>query len=233
MRHKSATNLAPMDQTRQVPATFARRPITPDPSFERDHAAHLREVCSVEERLALYDRFAGLRTAFDGAMRRIVLRSLVRGLGDGVTVDVGFHFLHPHTIEIGDGVHLGAGAFIQGRHDGRCSIGKRVWIGPGAYLDARDLVIEDFVGWGPGAKVLGSQHTGEPSERMVIETDLVIAPVRIGVGADVGTNAVVLPGVTVGANALVGAGAVVTSDVAPYAVVAGVPAKMLRDRRSP
>jgi acetyltransferase-like isoleucine patch superfamily enzyme len=41
---------------------------------------------------------------------------------------------------------------------------------------------------------------------------------------------VILPGVTVGKGAIVGAGAVVTSDVPPYAVVAGVPAKVLRYR---
>ena len=46
---------------------------------------------------------------------------------------------------------------IQGRYDGKCKIGNHVWIGPHAYFDARDLVLEDYVGWGPGAKVLGSQ----------------------------------------------------------------------------
>jgi NDP-sugar pyrophosphorylase family protein len=80
-----------------------------------------------------------------------------------------------------------------------------VWIGPGAFLDARDLVIGDYVGWGPGAKVLGSEHVAQPVEDPIIQTDLVIAPVRIGSGADVGTGAVILPGVTVGAGAIVGA----------------------------
>jgi len=44
-------------------------------------------------------------------------------------------------------------------------------------------------------------------------------------------NASVLPGVRIGAHAIVGAGAVVTHDVPEYAVVAGVPAKIIRDRR--
>jgi acetyltransferase-like isoleucine patch superfamily enzyme len=64
----------------------------------------------------------------------------------------------------------------------------------------------------------------------VIQTDLVIKPVRIGAHADIGVNAVVLPGVTIGKGAIVGAGAVVTRDVPPYAVVAGVPARLLRWR---
>jgi acetyltransferase-like isoleucine patch superfamily enzyme len=218
---------------RSVPATFARRPITPDPSWEREHAAHLRATLSSEERIAIYDRFRHGQTAFDGTMRRILVRSLVRALGDGVTIGPGVGFLHADTFEIGDGTFLGAGAFVQGRHDGTCRIGRRCWIGPGAYLDARDLVLEDFVGWGPGAKVLGSEHTGEPRDLAIIETELVIAPVRVARGADVGTNAVIMPGVTVGEGAMIGAGAVVTKDVPPFAVAAGVPARVLRNRSEP
>jgi acetyltransferase-like isoleucine patch superfamily enzyme len=221
-----------MNPARQVPATFARRPIEPDRGYEREHAAHLAESHSPEERLALFDRFRNGQTRFDATMRRIVLRSLVKSMGQDVTVGPGFGFLHPHTFEIGDGVFFAAGVYLQGRHDGTCRIGTRCWIGPGAYFDARDLVLDDFVGWGPAAKVLGSEHTGEPRDLAVIETDLRIAPVRVGRGADVGTNAVIMPGVTIGANAIVGAGAVVTHDVEPFHIVAGVPAKPLRDRRS-
>ena len=53
---------------------------------------------------------------------------------------------------------------------------------------------------------------------------------RIGAGSDIGVNAVILPGVTIGRGAMVGAGAIVTRDVEPVAVVAGVPAKFLRWR---
>jgi len=86
------------------------------------------------------------------------------------------------------------------------------------------------VGWGPGAKVLGSEHTGNPINVPIVQTDLVIKPVRIGAWADIGTNAVILPGVTVGKGSMVGAGAVVTADVPAYAVVAGVPARFLHWR---
>jgi acetyltransferase-like isoleucine patch superfamily enzyme len=64
----------------------------------------------------------------------------------------------------------------------------------------------------------------------IIETDLEIKPVRVRAWADIGTNAVLLPGVTVGKGAIVGAGAVVTKDVPPFAIVAGVPATFLRWR---
>jgi acetyltransferase-like isoleucine patch superfamily enzyme len=78
--------------------------------------------------------------------------------------------------------------------------------------------------------VLGSEHTGMPADVPIIATDLAIGPVRIGAWADIGVNAVILPGVTVGKGAIVGAGAVVTQDVEPFSVVAGVPARLLRRR---
>jgi acetyltransferase-like isoleucine patch superfamily enzyme len=216
---------------RRVAAHFAKRPVTPDRSFEREMASWMAETHSREERLAIYQRFAGQDSPFDRMNRRIALRSLLAAMGDDVSIGTNVVFVHPETIELGDGVCLGAGAMVQGRHDGRCTIGKRCWIGPHAYLDARDLVMEDFVGWGPGAKILGSEHVGEPSDVTVLETDLLISPVRIRRGADVGTNAVVMPGVTVGLGAIVGAGAVVTRDVEDYAIVAGVPARPLKSRR--
>jgi galactoside O-acetyltransferase len=223
---------APPTAQRTVAATFAKRPITPDAPFERGLADHLRATLSVEERLLHYDRYRHGQSKLDALMRRALFRALVKSCGDDVTVAPGVGFLHPETFEIGDGSFLGAGAFLQGRYDGSFRVGKRVWIGPGAYLDARDLQFGDFVGWGPGAKVLGSEHTGDPIDAHVIETDLRMAPVRIEAGADVGTNAVILPGVTVGAGAIVGAGAVVTSDVAAYEIVAGVPARKLRNRKA-
>jgi len=56
------------------------------------------------------------------------------------------------------------------------------------------------------------------------------APVTIGNDVWIGANAVILPGVTIADGAVVGAAAVVTSDVPPYAIVAGVPARVLRYR---
>jgi acetyltransferase-like isoleucine patch superfamily enzyme len=155
---------------------------------------------------------------------------VARSAGHALQVGSGVGFKHLETFEIGDGVFIGAQAYLQGRFDGRFVIGNHVWIGPQSYFDARDLVIEDYVGWGPGAKVLGSEHVGIPIDVPVIQTDLRIAPVRIQAWADIGTNAVILPGVTVGRGSIVGAGAVVTRDVAPFTVVAGVPARVIGHR---
>ncbi len=181
---------------------------------------------------ALLDRFADAHGDVAARMRRAILRALLGGLGDGAQIGRSVSIIHPRTFQIGAGFFLGDHAMLQGRHDGRCTFGDRVWIGPQAFLDARDLVIGDCVGIGPGARVLGAQHSGEPLDRPVIETDQEARPVRIESWADVGTGAIVLPGVTIGHGAIVGAGAVVTRDVPPRSIVAGVPARVLRDRRA-
>jgi len=215
---------------RMVPAVHGRQVTVPDSPDELELADRLRREHSRGELLDLAAAHALGDNEQDARMRRAVWRALAKRFGHGVRIGRGALAKHPETFEIGDGVVIGEQAFIQGRFDGRCVIGDRCWRGPQSYFDARDLVIEEAVGWGPGAKVLGSQHTYLPSDVPIIETDLRIAPVRVGAWADVGVNAVLLPGVTVGKGAIIGAGAVVTRDVAAFTVVAGVPARFVRWR---
>jgi acetyltransferase-like isoleucine patch superfamily enzyme len=215
----------------EVTATFGRREVRDDPSWEGNFAHWLRETNNRDELQALFGRFRNGESAFDGFMRRIILNALCRSVGNDLQVGVGVVLKHPETMEFGNCVFIGSQVMIQGRFDGTCRIGNHVWIGPQAYFDARQLVLEDYVGWGPGAKVLGSAHTGEPIEDPIITTDLVIKPVVVETGADVGMNASILPGVRIGAHAIIGAGAVVTSEIPAYAIAAGVPARVLRSRR--
>jgi acetyltransferase-like isoleucine patch superfamily enzyme len=215
---------------RVVPAVHGRQAISPDPPDEIALAEELRRTRSHAELLDLASAHAMGDNELDARMRRVAWRALAKTFGHGVRIGRGAMARHPETFEIGDGVVIGEQAFIQGRFDGRCVIGDRAWIGPQAFLDARDLIIEECVGWGPGARVLGSQHTGVPSNVPVIQTELRIEPVRVGAWADIGINAVLLPGITVGRGAIVGAGAVVTADVAPFSIVMGVPARFARWR---
>jgi acetyltransferase-like isoleucine patch superfamily enzyme len=215
---------------RTVPAVFGRAEVAADPTWEWECAASLRASQSTAELLTGFARYRHDEGPFETQLRRVLLRAMSSASGHGLQVGIGIVLKHPETMVFGDGVFIGAQTMIQGRHDGTCRIGNHVWIGPHSYFDARSLVLEDYVGWGPGAKVLGSEHTGIPLDVPIIATELRIAPVIIGFGADIGTNATVLPGVRIGAHAIVGAGAVVTHDVPDYAVVAGVPARIIRKR---
>jgi acetyltransferase-like isoleucine patch superfamily enzyme len=217
-------------QVRVVPAVQGRLEIHPDPDCDIRLSEWLNASYRPAALTELYGRFATGDGPLDGLMRRCIWRAMARRCGHALQVGSGVGFKHLETFEIGDGVFIGAQAYIQGRFDGTTIIGDHAWIGPQAYMDARDLVLEDYVGWGPGARVLGSAHTGMPTDVPIVQTDLQIKPIRICAWADIGTNATILPGVTVGRGAIVGAGAVVTRDVPPFAIVAGVPARFMRWR---
>ena len=216
-----------LKKARTVKATHGVRKDIPDPDFELGLADYLKAEYSPDSLLELYGKYKSGEGKLDAIMRRAIWRALAKSFGQGVRIESGVGFKHVETFEIGDNVFIGAQTFIQGRFDGTCKIGDHSWIGPKSYFDARNLILGEYVGWGPGAKVLGSAHTGLPVDIPIVQTDLEIKPVVVEDWVDIGTNAALLPGVTVGKGAIVGAGAVVTKDVAPFAVVAGVPAQFL------
>jgi acetyltransferase-like isoleucine patch superfamily enzyme len=106
-------------------------------------------------------------------------------------------------------------------------IGKKVEIGYMVLIDNRrpELVtIEDNVTLTTMCVVIAhdlSRHFNEGKE--------IIGEVRIRKGAFIGMNTTIMPGVTIGEGAVVAAGSLVIHDVEPYTVVAGVPAKKIRD----
>lgn len=106
-------------------------------------------------------------------------------------------------------------------------MGQRCFVNRNCYLDLEaEISIGDDVVVGHGSTVVTSVHAiGPPSRRA---GDVEGRRVNIESGAWIGANALILPGVTVGAGAIVAAGAVVTADVPADAVVAGVPAKVVR-----
>jgi acetyltransferase-like isoleucine patch superfamily enzyme len=228
MSSRSATGRS--DEGRLVGAVFGKSPVVDDPVWQWQYAEHLKATYSPSGLIALFSKYRGDEGEFETQLRRILFRAMCKRAGNGLRIEPEVVVKHPETIEIGDAVFIGAQTMIQGRFDGTCRIGNHVWIGPHSYFDARDLILEDYVGWGPGAKVLGSLHTGQPIDEPIIATALKIEPVVVGYGADIGTNATLLPGVRVGAHAIVGAGSVVTNDVPDYAIVAGVPARVMRYR---
>lgn len=220
----------PEPPSRVVSAVHGRKHVLPDPPFEIALSEHLNQEYGRDGLVELYSRFSAGEGKLDFLMRRVIWRAVARRFGNGVTIGSGVGFQHLETFEIGNGVFIGAHSYLQGRFDGNFVIGDMVWIGPQSYFDARDTLLGDSVGWGPGAKILGSTHTGMPIDRPIIQSDLEIKPVRVEPWADIGTNSTILPGVTIGKGSIVGAGSVITADVPPYAVVAGVPARFVRWR---
>ena len=77
---------------------------------------------------------------------------------------------------------------------------------------------------GPKVSIITENHPVHPEHRQMLE----LKSVLIKQNAWIGANAIILPGVTIGNNSVVAAGAVVTQDVPANAVVAGIPAKVIR-----
>jgi acetyltransferase-like isoleucine patch superfamily enzyme len=134
---------------------------------------------------------------------------------------------HPDLVnlygcEIGDDTRIGAFVEIQKNSTigALCKISSHTFVCEGVHIED-----EVFIGHGvmfindlyPRATAAGGLQT---------EADWKVVPTYVKKGASVGSGAVILGGITIGERALIGAGAVVTKDVAPDAVVAGVPARV-------
>ena len=112
---------------------------------------------------------------------------------------------------IGSNVGIAQNCFIQVR--GRVMIGNDVIFGPGVYLFSENHNFDN-----PDLPV---SSQGETRKGVMIDD-----------GVWIGTRAVILDGVKIGRNSIVAAGSVVNKDVPPYAIVAGVPAKIIKERKS-
>jgi len=134
------------------------------------------------------------------------------------------------TISLGDGVWVERGAVLWA-FNGSIRTNRDVYLGPhvtiyghgGVEIGADTLVSMK-------ATILSSNHGIPPDGQKIREQPDELLPTKIGRDVWIGANAVILGGVTVGDGAVVAAGAVVTKDVEAGAVVAGVPARLLRKR---
>jgi acetyltransferase-like isoleucine patch superfamily enzyme len=155
-------------------------------------------------------------------------------LGSNVVFEPGVLVFHPETIEIGSGVYVGHQAILKGYHSSRMVIGDGTWIGQQCFFHAGGgLTIGRDVGIGPAVRILTSAHRIDGLDRAtpILHAPVDFAPVVVEDESDVGVGAIVLPGVRIGRGAQVAAGAVVAEDVPAYAVVAGVPARVVRQRQ--
>lgn len=116
----------------------------------------------------------------------------------------------------------------------QCDYGKNIRVGRNftanfnvTILDIAPVTIGDDVMIGPGTCIITVNHPLSPRGR---RNHLGVAkPVTIGNDVWIGANCTILPGVTIGNNVVVAAGAVVTKDIPDNCVVAGVPAKKIKD----
>lgn len=141
--------------------------------------------------------------------------------------------LRPELIEIGEGTRIDALTKIEGGLGVR--IGRWVHVASFCHVNAGggEVVIGDGVGFASGVVVCGGVQGLEGEYRSPVAPEGTASPSKrlrtvIEDGACIFAKAVICPGVTVGARAVVAAGAVVTKDVGPGELWAGVPARRVR-----
>jgi acetyltransferase-like isoleucine patch superfamily enzyme len=145
-------------------------------------------------------------------------------LGKNVKI---FGFVNLYGCEIDDGSKIGCFVEIQKN----AKIGKNVKVSSHTFI-CEGVTIEDNVFIGHNVSFINDKypHSINSGGGMQTEDDWHVIPTLVRCGASIGTSATIMCGVTIGENAIVGAGSVVTKDVLPNTIVAGIPAKILMNK---
>jgi acetyltransferase-like isoleucine patch superfamily enzyme len=143
-------------------------------------------------------------------------------LGQGVKI---YAFVNLYGCEIGDESKIGTFVEIQRG----AKIGRRVKVSSHTFI-CEGVTIEDEVFIGHNVSFINDKYPRATNEDGSLQTDVdwVLETTLVKRRASIGTSSTILCGVTIGENAIVGAGSVVTHDVPDNAIVAGNPARPLR-----
>lgn len=128
----------------------------------------------------------------------------------GQQVDGSFELFAPFYTDFGRNIVVGKDVFINQN----CT-----------FMDRGGITLEDKVLIAPRVNLVTINHSIAPERRRDTES----RPIHICKNVWIGTGATVMPGVTVGENAIIAAGSVVTKDIPPGVVAAGIPAKVIKE----
>ncbi len=142
------------------------------------------------------------------------------------------HVVGKSKAEIGKGSKIHTTVIL--RQAKNIVIGKGCLINHNTVLQAgkenAKIIIGDYVHTGTNVMIIAFNHAFDTRNIPIIKQDYYDATVKIEDDVWIGGGAVILAGVTVGKGSIIAAGAVVNKDVPPYAIVGGVPARVLKFR---
>jgi len=143
-------------------------------------------------------------------IRGYLYKPFFKHMGRVVYVSAQFRVRSPGAISLGNNVFLNYGVFLDGA--GGITIGNNVMIAQHVQFFTRTHSVEN----------VSIPMWSQPYK---------FKPITVGDDVWIGTNVVLLPGVVVGKGSVIGANSVVTKSIPPYAIVGGVPAKILKFRK--
>lgn len=164
----------------------------------------------------------------------VIARTGFSDFGAGSRIMLPFRAGNPHKVSVGRNVLIGPSSwFMVPRLDAPGAvihIHDRVRMNQTSIAAVQEVVIEEAVAMARGVYIADHAHGFDDPDTPIRDQPLTrVAPVRIGRGAWLGQNVVVMPGVTIGAGAVIGANSVVTRDVPARCVAAGSPARVIRE----
>ncbi len=193
-------------------------------------------------------------------LRKKLLPAFLGSAGSGLIIGRNVTIRHPGQIHFGDNVTVDDGCIVDGRGAGAGSsegvvledgvminrncmvlakngpvrIGERTTIGANSVIVSMSGVdIGPSVMFAGGCYVSAGAYRVDGSHGPLMDQDAYSdGPIKIGAGAWLGTSAVILDGASVGDGSVIGAGAVVSGDITDHVIALGVPARVLRERKS-
>lgn len=138
-----------------------------------------------------------------------------------------WYFRRVAGVTVGPDTVLWMGCTFTGDKVAEITIGRGCSIPPTRFVVSAPITIGDYVVFGHGVSIYTADH--DPDDPAFTRRD---APVVIGNRAWIGSQAIILKGVTIGEGAVVAAGSVVTKDVPPFMIVGGNPAREIRERQA-
>ena len=158
-------------------------------------------------RMKMFERKRGSRGKYGLAVRYALLRSLAQSCGENVAIFPNCFILHPEKLAIGDNVS----------------------IQPMCYIDAAGGIrIGNDISIAHGVTIMSSTHRYDRTDLPIRNQGIEFAETEIQDNAWIGAKATILYGKRIGKGAVVGANSVVTKDIAPFTVNAGVPARFIK-----
>jgi len=148
--------------------------------------------------------------------------------------ETGIRFEYPNNIKIGSNSFYGINCKIYASSQSKVKIGSNITFNSNVMINARGkgfIYVGDDVLIGPNVVIRSNNHSFENITTPIIDQDMTEGSIIIKSNVWVGSNCVILPNCEIGEGAIVAAGAVVTSNVEPYTIVGGVPAKLISKRK--